>query len=411
MVVSQRPALGIRPRFLNDFNNLYFGETRAYTGSDEGIRGHKEMTTTRYKVLTAALGLGFALNAMAQDQQPRAWRKVTDPAPAQNADQNTDPNQQQNQDTLPLGQNPVPDQSVPVSGQDRPADQSYPTSFPPSVRGQQQYQYPPMGPNAGAPGAQMGSDRGFAGARPQAAVPPQLQLKPGTFVTVRVNNVLSSDRNQQGDAFTATLVKPVVVDGVVVARAGETIAGRVTEAQKAGRVSGTSRLGVQLTELSLVDGSQVPVQTDLMTRNGRTTVGNDVGAVAGTTAVGAAIGAGVDWGRGAAIGAGAGAAAGILGVLLTRGQPTILTPETLLTFRITNAITINTDRAPQAFRFATESDYQPGLQQRSAPPARVAYGPAPFYPAPYYAPYYGPAYLYGPTVGVYIGPRYHYRRW
>ena len=47
-------------------------------------------------------------------------------------------------------------------------------------------------------------------------VAPQLTIKPGTFVTVRVNQVLSSDRNQAGDAFAATLVRPIVVDGVVV---------------------------------------------------------------------------------------------------------------------------------------------------------------------------------------------------
>ena len=48
-------------------------------------------------------------------------------------------------------------------------------------------------------------------------VPSHLTIKPGTFVTVRVNQGLSSDRNQVGDAFSATLVKPLVVDGVVLA--------------------------------------------------------------------------------------------------------------------------------------------------------------------------------------------------
>src|SRR5216684_1247554 len=77
-------------------------------------------------------------------------------------------------------------------------------------------------------------------------VPPQLTIKPGTFVTVRVDQWLSSDRNQAGDAFSATLVKPIVVDGVIVAQRGQTVAGRVAEAQKAGRVEGVSRLGLQL---------------------------------------------------------------------------------------------------------------------------------------------------------------------
>jgi len=42
-------------------------------------------------------------------------------------------------------------------------------------------------------------------------VPSQLTIKPGTFVTVRINEPLSSDRNQAGDAFSASLVKPLVL--------------------------------------------------------------------------------------------------------------------------------------------------------------------------------------------------------
>ena len=46
------------------------------------------------------------------------------------------------------------------------------------------------------------------------------------------------------------------------------------------------------------------------------------------------------------------------------------------------------------------------------PPA-PAYGP-PAYGSPYYVPppyYYAPGYYWGPEFRVYVGPRYHYRRW
>ena len=248
----------------------------------------------------------------------------------------------------------------------------------------------------------------------QPAVPPQLTIKPGTYVTVRLNQLLSSDRNQAGDAFAVTLVRPVIVDGVVVAAPGQVLGGRVTEAKKAGRVEGTSRLGIELTDLPVVDGQQVPLKTQLISRNGPTSVGRDAAAIGGTTAVGAAIGAGVGWGTGAAIGAGAGAVVGILGVMLTRGHPTILGPETLLTFRIDQPVTISTEHAPYAFRFVNQTDYQtqqPRLQ------ARPGYGPQPPPPGPgYYAPgyagypaypaypYYYPSYpYYWGVPGVYLG--------
>jgi hypothetical protein len=256
-----------------------------------------------------------------------------------------------------------------------------------------------------------------AGAPPQdeQPFPSQLTLRPGTFLTVRIDQVLSSDRNQPGDGFSATLVQPLVVDGIVVAQRGQTIGGRVVEAQRAGRREGTSRLAVQLTDLTLVDGQQVPVQSQLVRWNGPSSTGQDVATVGTTTAVGAAIGAAADWGRGAAIGAGVGAAAGIIGVLVTRGHPTVIYPETVATFRLLNPVTVSTANAPQAFRYVEPNDYNqptamvenrpaPRPRYYMAPPPYGLYGPYPYYWGPGFSFYFGrgPGYFYG---------RGYYRRW
>ncbi len=240
-------------------------------------------------------------------------------------------------------------------------------------------------------------------------LPDRLTVKPGTYITIRTGQMLTSDRNQQGDAFFGTLAEPIVVDGIVVAARGEQITGRVTAAQKAGLIAGTSKLGLELAGLTLVDGSQMSVQTQMVQRSGPTSVGRDVAAVGTTTAAGAAIGAGADWGRGAAIGAGAGAVAGIAGVLLTRGRPTEVYPETTLTFRLDAPLSVDTTRAPEVFRYADSRDYaQPALSQRQGPPVRRAVGyPYLAYPR-YYDPYWGPA--YGPGFGIVIGRGYGYGR-
>jgi hypothetical protein len=254
--------------------------------------------------------------------------------------------------------------------------------------------------------------------QPARMVPSQLTIKPGTYVTVRLNQPLSSDRNQVGDAFSATLVRPIVVDGVVVADRGQTLGGHVTEAKKAGRVEGTSKLGIQLTDLPVVDGQQVPVQTQFITRNGPTSVGRDAAAIGVTTGAGAAIGAGVGGAGGAAVGAGAGFLVSTVGVLLTRGHPTILYPETVMTFRVEQPVTVSTEHAPQAFRYVDPRDYQttgaPRMQTAYGPgygapgdgvPPVAAYGPG--YGPGYYPPYgygYGYGYpYYGPGFGVFIG--------
>jgi hypothetical protein len=236
-----------------------------------------------------------------------------------------------------------------------------------------------------------------------------------------VNQPLSSDRNQPGDAFTASIVQPIVVNGIVIARRGQTIGGRVAEAKKAGHVSGTSRLGLELTELTLVDGQQVPVKTQLVERQGDTSIGRDATAIGVTTGAGAAIGAGAAGGFGAAVGAGAGALASTIGVLVTRGRPTVVFPETVLTFRVEAPVSFSTERSYDAFRPVTQQDYGQNALYRGGPQGRPpsmygpGYGPGPRpapYPYPYYAgpgyPYYGP--YWGPSVYFYGGPRF-YRRW
>jgi hypothetical protein len=244
-------------------------------------------------------------------------------------------------------------------------------------------------------------------------------LQPGTFVTIRINQPLSSDHNLPGDTFSGTLIQPVVVDGIVVAQRGQTVYGRVAETGKA-KAGSSSRLGLELTSLTIADGSQAPLRTQLVARQGsQAPVGAQVGTVAATTAVGTVVGAAADYGRGtgAAIGAGAGAAAGIIGVLLTRNRPTVVYPETALTFRVEAPVTINTSRAPQAFRYVGPEEYNRPTETLIRRPV----GPGPGYYGPGYGPgYYPPAYYpyyFGPSVVVGWGPGYFYgygrgfRRW
>ena len=345
------------------------------------------------------------------------WRRAGDPPPAQSAPA-----------TPPAEAAPPAGPTAPAEAAPRATmDPNYSQGAPPAPYPNQQYpnqyhnqQYPGQPyPNQPYPGQRYGSQP-QAGYYNRGPIPAKLTIKPGTFVTVRLNQGLSSDRNQAGDAFAATLAKPVVVDGVVLAERGQTVGGKVVEAKKAGRVEGVSRLAVQLTDLTLSDGQPVPIQTQLFSRNGPTSVGRDVAAVGATTATGAMIGAAAGWGRGAAIGAGAGALVGIVGVLVTRGHPTLLYPEQILTFRVEAPITVATEAAPQAFRWVSPNDYERpyDVQDRTRPPNGAYYGYGSPYPYayPYSYPYaygygYGYPYYWGPGFGFYGGRGYGGRGW
>src|SRR5438477_3928512 len=236
-------------------------------------------------------------------------------------------------------------------------------------------------------------------AAPQTqSVPGTLTVPAGTIFLIRMNDYLSSDRNQIGDHFTAVLENPIVVNGWVVARRGQVLVGQVKEVRKAGRVKGTSQLGVEVTDMTVVDGRQVPILTELSKGSAGTSHGQDAATIGTTTGLGALIGAAADWGTGAAIGAGAGAAAGIGAVLVTRGRPTIIAPEEQLSFRLVDPVMIDTTQSQQAFLPVTQQDFDGGRLERRGPRHVAGSYPGPgFYPCGYY----GPCYAYPGFGGFY----------
>jgi hypothetical protein len=240
------------------------------------------------------------------------------------------------------------------------------------------------------------------------SVPTMITLPAGTTIPVRITEWLSSDKNQSGDRFSASLEQPLVANGWVVAVRGQIVTGRVAVAKKAGRVSGVSQLGVELNELTLVDGQVLPVKTQLLQSSAGTSNGRDAAAVATTTGVGAAIGAAAEGGEGAAIGAGAGAVAGIIGVLTTRGRPTVIPPEAMLTFRLEAPLSICTERSQLAFQPVRPSDYRGDQDAYANPRQRFVTGPPYPYANYYYpGPWYGYGYYPGPYIGFgFYGPRY-----
>jgi hypothetical protein len=267
---------------------------------------------------------------------------------------------------------------------------------------------PGFGQDANSPADQQSTGwRRFGEA---AQVPTSLTVPAGAWVKVRIDQVIASDKNQVGDGFTATLEEPLIANGLVVARRGQTIAGRVAEADKGGKVKGTSHLGLELNELGLVDGQQVPIHTTLIQYSAGTSRGRDATGVVAGAGVGAMIGAAAEGGGfGAGMGAIAGAAAATVGVLATRGKATVVYPEALLTFRLEQPVTISTSNSAQAFRAVAPADYQ---QQRTLRQTARATSPP---PPPYYYGYwddwymggYYPPYFYGPGIYFSTGPRFY----
>jgi len=175
--------------------------------------------------------------------------------------------------------------TLPASAQQGQPDEGPGTVAQPDsrIRGQQEFpvQQQPDVPPQGLPDAQ-------AQGQPSQAVPPQtLTLPAGTVIRVRVEDWISTDRNVTGDIFSAELDQPIVVNGWVVARRGQAQTGRVSLVKKGGRGEGASQLGVDVPELTLVDGQQLPLQTELFQTSAGTQHDRDAAVIATTTGMGA----------------------------------------------------------------------------------------------------------------------------
>jgi hypothetical protein len=291
--------------------------------------------------------------------------------------------------------------ALPVAAQQNQPEGTQ-SSLPPDSQVQGQPNSPDQPPQQQGPPDQQ--------AQPNQPVPPAtLTIPAGTMVRVRVDEWISSDRNVIGDNFSAVLDQPIVVDGWVVARRGQAQTGRVSTVKK-GRAGGSSQLGVEIPELTLVDGQQLPVQTQLFEASSGPDRGRQVGTVGATTGFGALIGAIAGGGTGAAFGAGIGATAGIAGVMSTKGNPTEIPPESVLSFRLREPVMISTEKSQFAFQPVSQSDYSNSRNLQRRPRTSRAVPPPPPYPYPY--PYaFGYPYPYPWYPEPFVGFGFGYGRY
>jgi hypothetical protein len=198
---------------------------------------------------------------------------------------------------------------------------------------------PESAPNASP--ATPGDSRSAApAAAPAAPAPRQVTLPAGTTVKVRTTNTLSTKTVQSGETFTASLEEPIVDGTWVVAEKGATVYGKVVNADAGGRVKGVASLTVRLTELQTADGQRIAINTDTRGAQAKSSKKKDATKVGIAAGVGAAIGAIAGGGSGAAKGAGIGAGAGTGVVLATHGDPAVIPSESVLTFTLSEPLTI-----------------------------------------------------------------------
>jgi hypothetical protein len=169
--------------------------------------------------------------------------------------------------------------------------------------------------------------------------PKPVVIPAGTVVTVRLATALGSKSSKTGDPFEATVAEPVVVGGKAIVPSGAPAAGTVMEAKAKGKIKGEARLKLALNKVT-IKGKTYLIQTTMAEQTAKGKGKRTAVATGGGAAGGALIGGIAGGGKGAGIGALVGAGAGFIGGTMTGNKQIDLPAETVLSFQLTESITL-----------------------------------------------------------------------
>ena len=172
-----------------------------------------------------------------------------------------------------------------------------------------------------------------------AAAQKRITVPAGTRILIRTVDPIDSSKQKAGFRFSANLETNLQYDNVVVARRGTPVYGVLATASSAGKMKGSSELGLELTDI-VINGTSYPLMTSTYEIEGKGEGGNTAKKVFGGAGLGALIGGLAGGGKGAGIGALAGAGAGTAVAATKKGQQLQIPSESLLEFRLEQPVTL-----------------------------------------------------------------------
>ena len=161
----------------------------------------------------------------------------------------------------------------------------------------------------------------------------KITVPAGMRILIRVTDTIDTNKQKTGDRFTASLETNLQAEDVVVAPRGSTVHGRLVQASSAGKMSGSSQLTLELTDI-VINGTAYPLLTSTYEIKGKGEGKKTAGKVVGGAGLGALIGGIAGGGAGAGIGALVGAAGGTAIAASKKGEQLQIPSESLLEFRL-----------------------------------------------------------------------------
>ena len=177
-------------------------------------------------------------------------------------------------------------------------------------------------------------------AKKEAAAEP-VTIPAGTAIGIRLGSAINTGTAQNGAGFEGTLAEAISVGGTVVASAGSSVQGKITNVVSSGRLKRPAEISLVLTSLTVKGGKAVTITTSTWSMKGKSHAKRNAAMIGGGAGAGALIGGLAGGGKGAAIGAAVGAGAGTAGAAATGKDEIVLAPETALSFKLESAVQVS----------------------------------------------------------------------
>jgi type IV secretory pathway VirB10-like protein len=146
------------------------------------------------------------------------------------------------------------------------------------------------------------------------------------------------------DRVDARVSRDVMTAGRVAIPAGSRVVGSVTLVERGGKIKEQAKLGIRFHTLVLADGTEVPLHTEQVLRNGDAPSASSSKKIGGAAIGGAILGAILGGGKGAAAGGAIGAGAGTAAAMAGDRSAATLKQGEYLNIKLSSPMTITLPR-------------------------------------------------------------------
>jgi len=182
---------------------------------------------------------------------------------------------------------------------------------------------------------------------PPPPPPPQfleVTVPAESVIGLQIETALSSETAHVEDRVSARVTRDVRADGRLAIPAGSRVLGSVSIVDRGGRMKEQARLGVRFHTVILADGTELPLQTETIVREGESPAQASAAKIGGAAIGGAILGAILGGGKGAAIGGAVGGAGGTTAVMASDRRPAKIAAGSPVTVKVLSPVTVTVEK-------------------------------------------------------------------